>query len=187
MNTTKIIALSLFIVTLLAGCRTPRYITEQFIKTEIEQHNPGQFSSIKLYSIFQGKTYGGHTYLELTGYKYNNTKGLVIGADRYYKARPRYARDETLTGNAYMVTLTADECQMILDNYEILKSKIRNENPKNHEAIYHDLTINENLFISYSCRPGSSSGTYISLWMFDEKFVIDSDDFIKKLKKFASY
>jgi len=169
------------------SCMQTRYITEQHIKTKIENHNPGNFSSIRTYSIFKGRTYQSAAYLELTGYKYNNSKGLVIGADKYYLARQKFQGDKTIIAAISYVELNLAQTNAILENYKTLQEKIKSEKIKINEEVYHDYAISEDLFISFRKAAGSSSYSYIDLWVHNEKFTVSTIKIMKKLQKFIEY
>src|SRR5690606_2072376 len=102
-----------------SSCMQTRYLTEKYIKTNIEQHKVNEFSSIRTYTIFKGATVGGSTYLELTGYKYASKKALVIGTDDYYAARKKFKEDQTMVANIAYIELNAEQCKAILDNYKV--------------------------------------------------------------------
>lgn len=182
-KTFTITVLTLF----LTGCMNTRYITERYIKTNIEKHSEGDFSTIKTYSIFKGVSYGGGAYLELTGYKYNNKKELVIGADRYYMARKKFPGDQTTIAEITYIDLTLAQCKAILDNYQVLQSKVKAAKPKINEEIYHDYTVSDDLFISYKRTSGRSSRGYIDFWIKGEKYSLATNAIIAKLEKFMSY
>jgi hypothetical protein len=164
-----------------------RYITERYIKNEVEKHQPNNFSSLKTYSIFKGNTYGGSAYLEFTGYKYLGNKGLVIGADRYYLARQKFQGDKTVIAEIEYVQLTIEQCKAILDNQKILADKIKSEKPLINEEIYHDFTISDDLFISYKKARGSMNVGYMDIWIKGEKYSILTSTLITKLNKFIEY
>lgn len=172
---------------LLSGCIQSRYMTEKYIKSNIEQHTEGDFSSIKTYSIFKGKTYGGVAYLELTGYKYNSSKGLIIGADRYYLERQKFRGDKTVIAEITYIELTKQQCIDIVTNYKILQDKLKSEKPRASEEIYHDYTVSKDLYISYRKSSVSSSTTFINFWIKGEKYPIATSTIIKKLEKFINY
>ncbi len=180
--------LSFLSLTLLfSGCMRTRYITEKYIKNNIEQHVEGKHSNIRTYSIFRGASYGGGSYLELTGYKYDSKKGLVIGADKYYQARQKFKGDQTVVAEYTYITLTLPQCKSILDNYKILLDKIKKEKVLTSEEVYHDFTVSEDLFISYRKSKGTSSIQYINLWVKGEKYLLSTGTLMQKLEKFMSY
>lgn len=176
------VLVSIFMV----GCMQSRYITERFIKTNIENHNVGEFSSIKTFTIFKGTSFGGGSYLELAGYKYGTTKGLVIGADKYYLARQKFKGDNTIIAQIEYIELSFDQCNSILGNYSELQDKISAEKPRMNEEIYHDYTVSKDLFISYR-KSSASNSLYIDLWIKGEKYSIATSSFINKLNKFIEY
>lgn len=170
---------------LLSGCLKSRYLTEQYIKTQIEQHEENQFSSIKTYTIYKGVSNDGKSYLELTGYKYKNTKGLVIGADKYYNVGSK--NNPSYVANIKYIVLTNQQAQNIVDNFSILNDKIKREKPYKNEEIYHDFTVSDNLFISLKKSGKISPSQYINFWILDEKFSITSYSVLENLKKFMKY
>ncbi len=172
---------------ILSGCMQSRYITEKYIKTKIEKHIEGEFSSIKTYTIFKGVSYGGGAYLELTGYKYASKKALILGADKYYLARQKFKDDQTVIADITYIELSLAQCKSIVDNYQILLDKIKEEKPKMNEEIYHDYTVSDNLFISFRKTMGNSSKSYINFWINGEKYIISTNKIMNKLKKFLSY
>ena len=182
----SILLFSIVVIFLLTGCMQTRFITEKYIKTNIEIHNEGDFSTIKTYSIFKGISYGGSGYIELTGYKYGNKKALVIGADKYYLARPNYKGDLSKVAVITYIELNLDQCKSILDNYGILLDKLDNEKPRTNEEIYHDYTVSKDLFISYR-KSKAGDPTFISFWIQGEKFSTTTSTIMKKLEKFMEY
>jgi hypothetical protein len=162
-------------------------MTEKYIKTKIENHNEGEFSTIKTYTVFKGASYGSNAYLELTGYKYADSKALILGADKYYMARQKFKGDQTIIANITYIELSLAQCKEIITNYKILQDKIKTEKPRISEEIYHDFTVSKDLFISYRKSSGSSTVTYIDFWIQGEKYRISTPMIIKKLNKFINY
>jgi len=178
---------SVLIAFLLTGCMQTRYITEKYIKTKIENHNEGEFSTIKTYTIFKGTSYDDGAYLELTGYKYANSKALVLGADKYYMARQKFKGDQTIIADIIYIELSLAQCKDIITNHKILQDKIKTEKPKMSEEIYHDFTVSKDLFISYRKSSGSSTVSNIDFWILGEKYSISTLTIINKLNKFINY
>jgi hypothetical protein len=184
------IVISLIICISINGCMSSRNITEKHIKTSIEKHAPGDYSSINIYTIFKGVTIDRTGYLELTGYKYDNKKGLVIGADKYYLLRQNFKGDYSKLAEITYINLSLAQCKAIIYNYEIIESKIQASNPIANEEIYHDYTVSDDLFISFKSKFGSSSQTssrYIYFWINGEKFQVSTYKIMKKLVKFINY
>ncbi len=184
---TEIKLLSILLTFLLTSCMQTRSITENYIKTKIENHNKGEYSSINTYSIFKGASYSGGSYLEFTGYKYKNSKALVIGADKYYMARQKFKTDQTIISDITYIELSTAQCEDIITNYKILKDKIKNEKPIMSEEIYHDYTVSKDLFISYRKASGGMATSYIDLWIQGRKYRISTRTIIKKLSSFLNY
>lgn len=184
----NLVLFSFGLITLLfTGCTQTRYITEKYIKTNIEKHMEGDFSTIKTYAIFKGTSQSGGSYLELTGYKYANTKGLVLGADKYYMARQKYKGDQTVIAEITYINLNMAQCRDIITNYKILMERIKTEKPKLGEDIYHDFTVSKDLFISYKKSPGGSAVNYIDFWIAGERYRVSTKTIISNLKKFVDY
>jgi len=181
-----ILLLTIVLTFLLTGCMETRYITEKYIKTNIENHKEGDFSTIKAFSIFKGISFEGTGYIELTGCKYTSNKTLVIGADKYYMMRQRFKGDQTIVADITYIDLSLTQCKSILDNYRILQDKIESEKTMMNEEIYHDFTVSKDLFIS--CRTSiGGSPSYIDFWIQGEKYSIPTAKIMKKLDKFMNY
>ncbi|WP_031528812.1 hypothetical protein [Dyadobacter crusticola] len=174
------------------SCKSSRYITEQYIKNNIEDHQPENTSSIRTYSIFKGNTANTGRYLELTGYKFNFKKGLVIGADRSYITRKISSRAGTITeAETYIdyIQLDLDQCSAILTNYKTLQDRLKKEKPRSSEEVYHDYTVSKDCFISFR-KSGNGDGSgieYVNFWVKGEKYRINTNLFVKKLKQFLEY
>lgn len=184
----KTVLLQLVVLTFfLTGCMETRYITEKYIKTNIENHKRGDFSSIRTYSIYQQEDFKTGSYLEFTGYKYESKKAMIIGADKYYKARQKFIGDNTVIAEVNYIELDMKQCQSILDNYKILEDKLKNEGTISSEEVYQDFTVSNDMFISLK-KGGMISGTfYIYVWIRGDKYSIETDALIRKLKKFMNY
>lgn len=176
------------LLVLLTGCMQTRYITEQHIKNNVEQHNKNEFSTIRTYTIYKGRSYGSSEYIELTGYKYRKNKALVIGADSYYNARKKFENDNTIIADITYLELSLSECQSILDNYKVIRERIEKEMPKFNEEIYHDYTVSDDLFISFrKARFKTYGTTFINFWIDGEKYSVPTRKIMRKLEKFMKY
>ena len=180
-----IIACFLFI-----GCKNTRYLTEVYIKNHIEQHVPGEQSTIKTYSIYQGRSIANKkssAYIEFTGCKYEGRRSLIVGADQYYILRNTMRGDMTLLKEPTYVVLDVDDCLTIVNNYNALQKQLASEHPIRHEEIYHDFTVTDNLFISFRRAPCYRGKRFIDVWVHEDKYTIKTRKFIKKLKRFINY
>ena len=179
----------LFIVFSISSCSQSRYITERHIKTNIEKHEVGKQSNIRTYSIFKGNTVGMARYVELTGYKQNSEKGLIIGADRDYITRVRYKGAVAISEdtNVDFIHLSIDQTKSILSNYSLLLEKIKKEKPQANEEVYHDFTVSKECFISFRRTSVGNNTEYIYLWINGEKYQLRTAILINRLKKFVAY
>lgn len=174
------------------SCRSARYITEQYIKNNIEEHKPGSSSSIRTYSMFKGNTANAGRYVELTGYKLNSRKGLVIGADRSYITKKVTGRTAVYTETETYIDyihLSFEQAKSILVNYQVLQDLTKREKPRSSEEVYHDYTVSEECFISFR-KSGNGDGSgieYINLWIKGEKYRLNTRQLVAKLKRFSEY
>lgn len=181
---------------LLGSCVVPpRYITERYIKNRIEQHTVGEQSEIKMWWIFDNQVTGDNTYTEFVGYEYNGERGLVIGADWLSNPRDLFLGDNTISVMHNIIQLDMAECKAILDNYSILLQKSRANIATKNEFVYHDYTVNEELFISFRTR-GSKTGmsstssqlnTIIDFWIRGDKYLVNGKQLVKGLGEFIGY
>lgn len=181
---------------LLGSCVVPpRYITERYIKNHIEQHNVGEQSAIKMWWIFDNQVEGDNTYTEFVGYEYNGERGLVIGADWLSSPRDLFLGDNTIAIDYNIIELDLKECQSILDNYNILLNKSNSTKAEKNEFVYHDYTVNEDLFISFRVKgrgmgTSSSASQYtviIDFWIRGDKYLVDGKKLVRSLREFMSY
>lgn len=186
----NLIFTSLVLVIFLCSCQNTRYITESFIKNNVEKHIEGNQSTIKTYSIYQGisktnKKSGA--YIEFTGCKYDGTKKLIVGADINYLARDNWRLNVVKIAEPTFVVLTMKQTIAILSNYDDLKGKIDAESPIISEEVYHDYSASDDLFISFRKAIGNGGSSEIDVWVKGEKYTIKTKTFIKKLKRFIDY
>jgi hypothetical protein len=165
-----------------------RYITEQYIKTNIEEHVPKSLSTIRTYSIYKSmQTTTTNRYIELTGYKYQGRKGLVIGADRYYRTAARATGLPVDVAAVTYVELTEAEARDMEENIAVIRTKLKADKAAMSEEVYHDFTVNGDVFISVRRSASSSGSTYVYLWVKGEKYTMPASTLPKKLKKFLDY
>lgn len=181
----KTVLLGLLVATL-TGCATTRGITEQYIKTELEEHEPGEYSEIRTFPIYQSSASSAATqYLELTGYKYKGAKGLVVGADKYFRQRPKFVGDQSAVAKINYVPLTDAQAQKLASVVDELLNKLRsNKATTGSEEMYQDYTITPELFVSYK---RSRVGMIPSLWVNGMKFPFTKEKFLNKMKRFLEY
>jgi hypothetical protein len=172
-----------------SSCMHTRSITEQYIKTNIEKHTPLTTSSIRTYSIYRSSVSAATTtYLELTGYKFDGTKGLVIGADRYYRSRAKLTGLPVEGMEVTYLQLTVAECQAILEQEPQIKAQLRAAaKPSMSEEVYQYYTVNDRLFMSYRRTTTSSQPINLDLWIDGFKYSVPAKTFTKKLRKLLTY
>ena len=183
------------------SCRQTRYLTEQYIKTNIEEHPDNEFSRLETYSIFQkhlhnqSGSFKGFAYLELTGYKHKGKSGIVIGAEKYHFTGKKLFKMLLLSSpvetNITYLNLDLSQCKALLSNYKELKQKIKTERPKPFVVIYQDFNASKDFYISYRAgddpifrRPKTH---YIDFWIKGEKYHLQTRIFMKKFMKFMTY
>ncbi|MBI3500793.1 MAG: hypothetical protein HY063_03280 [Bacteroidetes bacterium] len=183
------------------GCRHTRYLTEQYIKTNVEEHNGNEFSRLETYSIFQkhlhnqSGSFKGFAYLELTGYKHKGKTGMVIGAEKYHLNGKKLFKILTLSSsletNITYVNLDLNQCKALLSNYKDLRQKIKAEKPKPFVAIYQDFNASKDFYISYraSYNPlfNKPKTKHIDFWIKGEKYHLRTRIFMKKFMNFMKY
>ncbi|RYY17277.1 MAG: hypothetical protein EOO04_25665 [Chitinophagaceae bacterium] len=123
----------------------------------------------------------------MTGYRYKDKKALLIGADRYYLARPKFKNDPTIILEHSFIELSLGQCKAITENYKGIQQKAISENPRKGEEIYHDYTVSKDMFISFKKKRGQRAGDIINLWIKGEKYQINTKTLISKLNKFLEY
>ncbi|MBI4929810.1 MAG: hypothetical protein HY841_03540 [Bacteroidetes bacterium] len=178
-----------------SSCRHTRYLTEQYIKTNIEEHAENEFSRLETYSIFQkhlhnqSGSFKGFAYLELTGYKHKGKTGMVIGAEKYHFNGKRLFKliSAPLETNYTYINLDINQCKSLLSNYKELRQKIVSEKAKPFEVIYHDFNTSKDFYISYKAVLGKPKTKYIDFWIKGERYRIKSRVFMKKFMKFMKY
>jgi hypothetical protein len=172
------------------SCKNTRYITEAYIKNNVQEHPVDTKTSIKTYSIYQGMSKNdknASTYIEFTGCKYNDTKKLVIGADNNYHAGGLLSRNIQAVVVIDYLVLNMSQTLAILSNYNELREMMRSESPIKDEEIYHDYSVSDDFYISFRKAIGRPGIKTIDVWVKGNKYPIKTKKFIKKLKKFINY
>jgi len=192
---TKHFLFFLLICLLLNSCRQTRYLTEQYIKTTIEEHPENEFSRLETYSILQKRlhnqsgSFKGFAYLELTGYKQKGKTGMMIGAEKYHFKGNRLMRLVTAPPEKEVtyINLDLNQCKALLSNYKELKEKILAEEIKPYMMVYHDFNASKDFYISHSVEVGKPTTKYIDFWIKGEKYTLKTKKFIKKFQQFMKY
>jgi len=182
----KALILSLCTIVIFTKCSHTRLVTEQFIKNEIEKHENKKFNSIRIYSLYNKKL-SDVTFIELSGYKYNNEKKLVITVDKLSALKKSFKDDETKLRKIRFVVLDVEQCKGILNTYLDLAIRIASEKQKRSEDIYSDYTVSKDLFVSFKRMSKNQRMEKIDLWINGEKYTVVTNEIINKLNKFIEY
>ena len=180
------ILLAIWVTLILSmGCNQTRYITERYIKNNIEQHKEGEYSTIRTYIIYHGAASNGSRYLEFTGYEYQGRKALVIGTDRLTLERKKFKEDNTVLVTSEFTRLSLAQAQLILNHYEELIKRLQSEKVKKGEAVYHDFTLSSEVFISFKKVKGINGKDTIHFWIKGEKYSLMQGKIIQRLRDFV--
>jgi len=163
-----------------------RQITENYIKTEIEDHFVGEQHLSSIHLIFQRTLVdNSQDYVELAGYIGETEKKLIIAADKIYKQRAKFKGDQSLLQEVAFIELTENECKAILKNNKSLFDEINKaEINSRKEKMYSDYTVNENMFVSFSKRKNSKIAYHI--WLYGTKYNINAKTFDESLVNFLA-
>jgi hypothetical protein len=169
----------------------PNPLVEQFIKTQIEEHDSTAFSAIKIMTMGSLSASNTTTDFLFTAYKYNGRKRLVMMRRNYTNGANASRPVKTYT-DGELTELTEKECQAIMNNHKIIVQEEAAENPKPGEYVYHDYTVNSSLFLSYRCAMSANGkkilGPYsLDLWIDTIKYSVDANAFITIIRSFLDY
>ena len=168
---------------LLVICSSTRGITERYIKTKIEEHVISETKSSTIQLYYQTSITTDTDYLEVAGFMDDKQKKLIIAGDKIYKYRSSFKGDPGTLRGVTIINLKENECRLIVRNIKDMLDRIDSRKPKNSkEVIYEDLTVNEELFLSFS--KSRLKGTEFSLWMKGEKFTVGGRKFYESVKDF---
>ncbi|HMG14883.1 MAG TPA: hypothetical protein VK590_05530 [Saprospiraceae bacterium] len=123
----------------------------------------------------------------MIAYKSGKQKALVMGLDKYYKARKKGKKDPFVTFVINYIDLNEAECKSILDHFKTLQEKIDVEKTITNEEVYHDFTVSQDFFISYSKSNLYYSKDALDLWIKGERYTISTSTFVDQLNKFMAY
>ena len=175
------------LMVVLGSCSTVRYDTERYLKTNVERHKTGEYSQLKIMSLYNQTSMKDGSHLEMAGYKYENHKGLVMVAYQYYKDRKPTKDDNNVISNTAFVKLDTAQCRTILTNCSELETKLKNEIPKSEEEIFADFTVSDDLFISMVKAKGSQIPSDIYLWIKGEKYTMNIEAWTTTLEEFMKW
>jgi len=179
-----IIGLMIFIV---ASCASVRYDTERYIKNNIESHQTGDFTSVRMMTLYNQANNKDGTHLEMTAFKYKDKKGLLISAHQYYKDRKKAKEEGDAITNTAFIILDTTQCRAIINNYNLLETKIKKENAQVDEEIFIDYTVSSELYLSLGKSKGTSIPGDIALWVKCEKYMLSTEALLATLDDFMKY
>lgn len=173
-------------ITTFTSCVQPHLVlmNEHFIKNTIQIRGDSidRVRATKLQSSYIQYTGSDVAIYEVTGYKYNGKKGVVIGIGMK-EIKGVHGNFLLYDYDMVQINLTADECKKIVDRYSSLLQDLRAQTkPATNEIAYSDLRINNDLFISYSLK--STSMSNIALWIKGHKMIAPTHTFISALEKY---
>lgn len=176
-------------------------LTEHYIKTKVQEHPVGGYSSLKSYPLYKQNHYS-KGYFELTGVSNAQTKSLVIGVGKYQKthfiAPITYEQkmagvinipsvDSDVLSDTACVELSSVQCKAIMDGFNELKSRMKLQKSKSDVVYTEDFPVTKDFFISYKKSPISSGSRTLDLWVKGEKYAVPTAIFMQKLTNFLAY
>jgi hypothetical protein len=172
------------------SCVTPTALedpAERYIKTQVEKHDSAELSSVRIFPLVNMLATNCSTELQMTAYKYDGAKQLVICIRPYHMAGSNKVYD-----SLEIVELNVEEVRAIADNYRVLEEKILLEKPVPGEYVYHDYTVNEHVFLSYrgTLNPVLKrviQSLSIDLWINSTKYTVSTNELLNKIQVFLSY
>jgi len=158
-------------------------ISEQYIKTNIQQHTQNEFNSMNLKTIY--KSIG----FEFVAFKTESRKGMLVRGNKYYNL-PKQVESELIIQQEYdFVVLNITDLEDLLSKFEtlsIMSEEISVKHPNIEE--YVDYTVNDDFFISFrkdvsiKKRPNS-----INLWISELKYTMSSYSFKSNIEDAIKY
>jgi len=160
-------------------------LTENYLKNNIQHHKVGAYSTVKyrLYSRNIGAK--SNVKVEILGYKYEDTKGLLIGAVNKINLKTQYQNIVVLS-NKKVIELTVKECELIIAKKDEINKKFNAIKTKKNENKTIDYTVNNQFVIGYSLN-SINSNIIIDLWIKGEKYTVDETYFYSILNQFILY
>jgi len=165
------------------------YLTESYLKNNVEKHTVGESSSIKAYMFEKNIGYDGNSTVELLGYKYKNKKGLLIGVTHSLNVRFQN-QNILLLSNNNVIELSLADCELILQLKDSIDINFKKIDTKTRERKSFDYTINKNLIISYSnigTGKMQTNNSMLDLWIKGQHYGVNKILFYDKLKQFIVY
>jgi hypothetical protein len=176
------------ILILLSSCVTvsPNLKNEQYIKNNV-QEKVNFIDSIRTTKLMSGNGIFNPSsdldLFEITGFNYHKNKGIVIGVGM--------KKISSISNNMVLynyetehIVLNKEECFRIIKENKNIKDILLKNKSKYDELLSVELSINENLKISYESKNGAHQTYYINLWIKGKKLIVYSEQFINTLQSF---
>jgi hypothetical protein len=179
----KLLIASSFLM-LLFSCKQTSYITEIYIKNNIQFHkaNETEDISIKPIANFSMPSSGGVYNIEFTGYNYKGAQGLVIGSDRKVIGKALI----TPVIERQFAVLTPAECKRVIEElnkgYDILKKK----RVLGSEVYYTDYTPNKYIYFCVVKKTGGNPPV-AQVWIGERKYEFYYNALLSKLERFLEW
>jgi len=173
----KYILIALGVLTI-QSC-TVSNLSEQYIKTRIQEHIPNQFSGIETSEIYHNEDF------EFTAYKSADKQGLLIRGVKYYKTPKRIESERVIIVESDFVNIDLTQLQGLTTAIITLTKTADSMKASNgFESKYIDFTVSNDFFISYQKEAFSlNSMKNIHLWISGLKYTINAKDFFSVLNQ----
>jgi len=155
------------------------YISENYIKTNIQEHIPDKFSKLETNEIYTNSN------IEFTAFLTEDKEGLLIRGVKYYSTPKIVESERVVYEESNFVILELKDMRKIIAKLQSLKDMATSMKVEDlYELNYVDYTVSNDLFISYQKDVHSfDSLKYIYLWISSLKYTVESDDFLEILKE----
>ena len=179
----------LLVIPMLFSCMRTRNLTESYVRKNIQSHEEGEITGLRLYSILKTLPSRDNSYIEMTGYQIGSEKGLIIGADKAFRARKKFENDNTIVIQVNYIRLSYAQCAEIMKNVNTMIQLLNNEKSIGlNEEVFKDYTISEHCFLSIrKGRYSNNTYSYFDLWMNNQKYKISALEFKRGIEKFLKW
>jgi hypothetical protein len=197
------------VLLILGSCGSTSSVTnvwDYYIKNNLDTHIAGKTIQSKSRILFRHQESPSKSQLEFIAYKNDSAKSFVIGSHKIAKAFVLYdslyhfdVNDiySHVRGNdfirqmgdlsIYFTYIKSDEAELLLKNFESLRTKYNQLTPSQGTSSYIDYTISKDVFISLEKTNIKQQLKEVTLWVGKRKHSIDADDLVKALQDFKSF
>lgn len=155
------------------SCMVVSNVSEQYIKTRIQEHIPNQYSGIETSEIYHNEDF------EFTAYKSADKQGMLIRGVKYYKTPKKIESERVIIVESDFVNIDYSELEGLTTAILTLTKTADSMKANNaYESKYIDFTVSDNFFISYQKEAFYlNSKKNIHLWISGLKYTINANDF----------